>query len=423
MLNYEDNISSPNISLTVRKHTLALVTLFIILTGPVLFDGLVFVAVESVLLVIWLWVSEWRVERNLIYLCFPLFLILILSTPSSIEYQIFPIAKDVFYVSKTIVALIVGSVLASHIGGIAEAFRVIVLASVFSAAYHHIEVFVHYSDGISVFSLRSAEGVRGYFVTVVGLAILLVNWKNPTLISRRNFEYWLCVAICMSSVVLAHSRTYYIMLAIMLITLNGWWRISLSNVLKLLLLTLFCLLVINIGSEVSDGEKNLFGKFSYSINEIVMRDYYEPRDINKNWRGFESYKAFLSFRAGNLYQMLLGHGMGSTIDLGRYILLGKNEMRNIPLLHNGYLYVLVKFGIIGVFLLVYMLIKIIKYGLAYERSVFDHDDILASRLMVGLGVSLIVSTFVIAGIFNGNMAPLVVLSAMFSSKAIYKLYR
>ncbi|MGC3977978.1 MAG: hypothetical protein QM751_06935 [Paludibacteraceae bacterium] len=55
-----------------------------------------------------------------------------------------------------------------------------------------------------------------------------------------------------------------------------------------------------------------------------------------------------TYADGNFLELFFGKGLGQLIDLKMYIELAGTDWRYIPVLHNGYAYILVKTGIIGV---------------------------------------------------------------------------
>jgi hypothetical protein len=98
---------------------------------------------------------------------------------------------------------------------------------------------------------------------------------------------------------------------------------------------------------------------------------------------------------GNQLQHIAGFGFGSRVDLGLTIKLGGEPMSTIPILHNGYVMLLVKCGWIGV--LLYM---IFLYRLGIKRK---SGDFYCLQFLSALVLATIVNTFSVAGLLNETM--------------------
>ncbi len=74
-------------------------------------------------------------------------------------------------------------------------------------------------------------------------------------------------------------------------------------------------------------------------------------------------------------------------------------MQMIPITHNGYMYILVKFGLLGFFLHSYFIYKLIhrrSWLAGAGKSEFE----LVEKLIAGIGWLILFTTFVISGMFN-----------------------
>lgn len=98
----------------------------------------------------------------------------------------------------------------------------------------------------------------------------------------------------------------------------------------------------------ADSESYTFvGKILRSIQEIIPD---ENQNLHSNWRAVESAVALNSFMSGSYFEMLFGKGLGFRLPLGFEMTLANVEFESIPILHNGYLYILLKYGIFGLLL-------------------------------------------------------------------------
>jgi O-antigen ligase len=94
--------------------------------------------------------------------------------------------------------------------------------------------------------------------------------------------------------------------------------------------------------------------------------------------------------------------------LGYFQLLGTRRFRFIPVLHNGYMYILVKFGAVGLIVYAYFMTRITLYGRRQSRVRSMNLEI-AKDFTSALGMILVFTTLVIAGIFNKSTLTVVLL--------------
>jgi hypothetical protein len=152
--------------------------------------------------------------------------------------------------------------------------------------------------------------------------------------------------------------------------------------------------------------QSFVGKLANALREIALTDTSSVREINANFRGYESAQALKQVLDGTPLQIFFGQGFGTLVDLGIFIPLGSFEggmpvaVRRIPVLHNGYMYLLVKGGVLAVLLYLYVLAYLYRVGrgsaVVQAQDVRQH----AGRLLQALTVSLALTTYVVSGAFN-----------------------
>ncbi len=414
-LNVVMTISSANSSTGMRfggisTSVFAKYTMVFFMAALAVVPGKPYVFLAVTALAILLMVSGGRIERRLLPLLLPIMLLILVGIINAGDNPLFEVTKDIYYVGKTIVALSLGYILARYLKDFRSLCRILIIAAAVSALSHIVEVIVNYGEETSIFDLRADE-IRGSFISVVGLAALVILWNKKAYVSTSRALYYFAFAICSLSLILSFSRTFVLLFIVMLVVLKGWAAIKPKNIIRIAIsVAVLVIAIFALSSTIGNGQQKSFaGKVLHSLSEITFENYTNKRDINLNWRGFESYRALVDYAGGGAVQKLVGQGLGSTVDLGFYMKLGESYFRYIPILHNGYMYVLVKFGLVGMAIILFWLFSTIRYGSARNTVGVCSGELFARRLLAALGWSFLLSTFVVSGIFNGSMFPALIL--------------
>jgi hypothetical protein len=101
------------------------------------------------------------------------------------------------------------------------------------------------------------------------------------------------------------------------------------------------------GIGADDQSYTITGKLLRSIQEIIPS---EDQNIHSNWRAVESAVALDAFINGGVVQQIIGQGLGYRVQLGFMMTLNDVDFESIPILHNGYFYILLKYGALGLVL-------------------------------------------------------------------------
>ncbi|HUQ65724.1 MAG TPA: hypothetical protein VM101_06205, partial [Flavitalea sp.] len=121
--------------------------------------------------------------------------------------------------------------------------------------------------------------------------------------------------------------------------------------------------------------------------------------IQDNWRGYEAYQGMMKFDEGNALQHMFGFGFGARVDLGLIMKLGGKYYENAPILHNEYVMLLVKTGVIG--LLLYLLFL---YILGFKRlkpdDTNDPEVYYSYQMMSALSVVTLLNTYIGFGLLD-----------------------
>lgn len=336
------------------------------------------------------------------------------------KYNSYNIIKDLSHFIKPILGLIIGYVFYKKINSIKIFIQTIVITSFLSALIHFV-IILTIKNINTVSDIR--EFTRDNFVELFGLLFFMFykKFQNERLFSNKLVSKIIFISLLISCI-LYFSRTMIIMAAIVITTVYGYTIITKKSIKIGLVLLSFVLLFyallfsINLQRNKS-GMESFFYKVKIAPSEIfkthINRENHS--DLWDHWRSYEALRA-IELLNENPSGYFFGLGYGSLVNLKFFAPISddKNGMKYISELHNGYVYVLYKTGIIG--LLLYLFFLYYLYVKIYFKRNFTTVFISA------IGLSIFISTLVIGSIFNGNPTTLFLLGGLlfFDEKNLIK---
>jgi hypothetical protein len=313
------------------------------------------------------------------------------------------IIKDFYYFSIPILFITAGIVLACRLdvehflktlvyGGLITS----VLVTAISVSYMGFHAL------LDPYSAHYAMGIVGAPGPPMGLACLLFTWKfNIKLFKPHWFK--LFMAVNAFGVYMCASRTYFIiMVCFMLLMVAD--KIKRTWVIPTIFFIVVLIALIPTDIFQATSSETFMSKLLGSFNELKMGDYNTEQDINMKYRGYESFMALKSFMEGGTDGWIFG-GLGRVVDLKTFVRLGEDtDFQFIPVLHNGWMYLLVKMGIIG--MLTYILVffgLIITNWRKYADSKGKPAIRLFAALTIGCVFSLLLTNYIVTALFNVEM--------------------
>ena len=182
-----------------------------------------------------------------------------------------------------------------------------------------------------------------------------------------------------------------------------WLRIGLGLTIALLAIVMLRAIV---DIDSSDATKSFVGKLARSTEELTVNEYADLKSINLNWRGYETARALNYYSSGDPLEMLFGYGFGAQLDIGLLMPLGSGPsgerilVRYVPILHNGYAYLLLKGGLAALALFGYALVWLYRLGRRGAAGKSTNPVTRPARLLQAVAITLAFTTWVIAGVFN-----------------------
>lgn len=371
-----------------------------------LFSPLVVLAGFSILIV-----SYGKIKRSYLKLVWPLFGVFVIGIIGAFNHESHDILRDIAFALVPLALIYIGYWLGSDKRMWPLILRVMAFCGLVLAV-NHLSTFVTNPEllGENAFDVRQVAGGGGGALVTFSLVLGLFQKRlGIGHLFPMIFPRFIFIAVLLASFVLSYSRTDIVIAIIFLLSL--WGVLSRVNLRLILVIVVLSAGFVTIIATVPEGETGtLRSKLARSVTEVAVSNYEDLTDINTNWRGFETYRALLSFSSSSVAQQILGQGFGALVDIGfdmEFVRVGV-QLRYIPILHNGYAYILIKAGMLGVLLYAIFYFKIIRQGMRYSQSPYFEERLLA-RLLLGCIWSLIIVMFVIGGMAQTAEPALVLL--------------
>ncbi|MGC4040943.1 MAG: hypothetical protein QM710_09230 [Flavobacterium sp.] len=330
--------------------------------------------------------------------CFTTILGLALLVSCFKNHQLYFVIRDVTYMIKPILGLLIGYQLCKKIK--TNIFELIVRTGFIFSLVHYFFVL----KAVIFFKVLDINGLRyygGYFsdFEVFALVIILFHKRFEIAIApQRRIIYILAIG---ASVALYLARTNFIEFALLLMGLKGFLEINRRNMTVLAVLV--ALTIIGYSTILMINPKRNgpgLEAFLYKI-KIIPQEAFKTkvnianwRDLNDNYRSYENIMTVKQVTHNGAGAVAFGEGMGSKVDLKQSMMLGDMELRFISILHNGYMTVFLKSGLVGILFL------LLSFGIYFRKSRSEIPIVKQIDLLfIGTGVFMIMSYWVFMGFY------------------------
>jgi hypothetical protein len=314
------------------------------------------------------------------------------------DYKSYYVIRDITYISKPIIGLLLGYQLCKR--NFDQAFQTIIYTGAFIAIVHLL-VIVHamiFRDATSVNMIRLRCGYFSDFEVYALIVLLFRNRFNITMTRQR--ARWLIVLVGFSSFMYL-SRTNFIQFVILFVAMCGFLKINRSSLVVIALIT--GLTIVSYSAILAYNPKRNgpgIEAFLYKIKVAPIEPFKTKidrenwRDFNDNYRSYENISTIKQVSRKGTPTMLFGEGIGSKIDLKQKIVLGDMLLRYISILHNGFMTVFLKSGLTGVVILVFSILLFFRNKKSKVPVVNQ-----INLLLVGTGLFMFVSCWVFMGFY------------------------
>lgn len=315
------------------------------------------------------------------------------------EYKNYNFVRDVAYLLKPILGLLIGYNICKIVGK--KLMYTIIYIGLALSIIHIITLGICYS----FFAIRNVHQLRnygGYFndFEIYVLILLIFHKKFEIELSAQKVKLFILI-IAFSSF-LYFARTNILQIIILYLAIKGYYKITKKSLIKMavaIAVILSAYAAIYYSNPMRKGKG--FEAFLYKVKIAPIEsfktkiDESDWKEFNDNYRSFENIMTVRQVTFDGTQTIISGKGLGSTIDIGRQMWSNDGEfIRYLPTLHNAYMTVYLKAGLIGVFLTLYFIYLLFKQQ---KTSVETIRQI--NYLFIGSAVFLILSNWVFMGLY------------------------
>ena len=331
--------------------------------------------------------------------------ILLISIFSSFfsDFLLYDWIKDFTYLSKPILALLAGYFISKNINNFYSVLKIIVFVALFFAITHILEILIYIDfNKASVSDIRNIGGISNE-IEVFAIVILILSnkYKNIEIFNNKLLKKVALIILSLSFLFYL-SRTMIVTLMIFTLGSFGYLKLT-RKALKygFIVLISFGLFYTYLFSRNFERGKPGIESFLYKMKIAPAEIFISNNNLNTkdhaylwdHWRAYEAKMAITQLNSNSNLNWFIGKGLGSLVDLKFVAPLGEG-MRYIPTLHNGYVTILYKSGLIG--LLFYLCILLSLYLFCYIKHVSIKSTI-ANNIISGLAIHFLFTTLIVTG--------------------------
>ena len=330
--------------------------------------------------------------------CFSLILTIAFFSSFFYSFENFAFIRDVTYLIKPILGLLVGYQLCKN--HIKSPFDTAIKVGVLLAIIHIL--IVGYGFVFRGFSnIHQIRSFAGFFSDYEVYVIIMVLFAKQLGVILSQKQFYLFLALLVFSSLLYLSRTNFIQFIVLFFAIKGFFVPSRKKLIGLVSLVLAGLVFYS-AIVYYNPKRNAKGieAFLYKV-KIAPTEPFKTKvnkedfvDFNDNYRSVENIHTLRQMRSEGNQAILLGKGLGSTVDLNRKVSLGDSELRHISVLHNGFMTIYLKSGVVGVFILLLTILLLFRF-----RKANNPIGQRINYLLTGTAIFLFISYWVFMGFY------------------------
>ncbi len=314
--------------------------------------------------------------------------------------------KDFMYFIKPIIALLSGFIIAKKINNFYYILKGIIIVATIISIFHLSKVFWHADfNHWTITDIRRIGGISN-LIESLALVLILGSYKYSFLNVFKNKLLKNTLLLLLSFSFIAYfSRTMMVAFIIFYLAILGYLKLSQKGIkYGFILLVSVGLFYTYLFSVKIERDKPGLESFLYKLKIAPSEIFIPKTNINVNnhaslwdhWRAYEASTALEQMQK-NPSSFFMGKGFGALVDLKFDAPLNSEKIRFIPILHNGYVYILFKTGIVG--LVLYFIFLLGLYYNSYPKE-NNLSKFVVGNLISGIGLYYLFSSLIITGIYN-----------------------
>lgn len=349
-----------------------------------------------------------QVDRDIVRSVFPFVISVVSGILFAGSNEFGDILRDFWYYSKILIIALVGFYIGIS-SNISFGFttRLTICATILAVVnlgYALIEQDVDGARALAYFSALWAPFV----------------WRHRH--SRQNWLRHLNVAFVLLAILmvgLSGSRTGVLTLIVSTMAAYGAYNKITKMAIASLSTVIFAFIVWPLLPQYDAANITVLGKFQNALSEMAFEVGDSKLDMYVNWRGFEAYRAYLTWLNAPAFERIFGLGIGAPINLGQVVMYGDGEVDHLAFIHNAYFTILVKTGVVGLAAILYFLF--LPFRISFNPT--DPDAVILLQIARGSAIILLIATALIAGPMNKQSMDGVLLIWAWSSGALIRYRR
>ena len=333
------------------------------------------------------------------YFAFILLVATLVGIFKQAEVKTYDFIRDITYLLKPILGLLAGyQICKPHLR---NPINTLVYVGGFIATAHLL-VILHAFIFLNVRNINDLRQFGGYFSDYEIYALIFLIFRDRFGIDMPQKRAKMLLILIGVSAFLYLARTNFLQFAILYMAMKGYMRLttrSIAVIASVVALSVIGYAIIY-NANPRRGAKGLEA-FFYKIKVAPMEPFKSKVnaddwvDFNDNYRSYENILTIRQVSNKGTAAVIFGEGLGSSIDLKREVWLQTSMMRYIPFLHNGFMTVFLKSGLLGLFVYFLTIAFFLKRGRSDIPLVSE-----INLLLYGTGFFLIISNWVFLGFYN-----------------------
>lgn len=397
---------------------------FHVVLGKTEFARIVLAAMLFVFLVLYLFVSNKIVWiLYLLYLVFiavarmklklnPLTILVLLFLPllwglmMSYNSDVYHFIQGFFYLSIPLILLVIGFQLTRIFTVDQYFYSIVIIGNLIALLFIIITIIkAGFGSFLSPYTETRFVVASGSPACILSLVVAAYSEQFNLKIFKTAWGRYLTIVLNLIAIYLFAGRTYWVMLFIYVI-LFSVKTMRKDRLMFYGFLFLGALLLFSVIIKSKTGltfQNSMLYKLLYSFAEIRVSDFSDYEDVNTYYRGYEAYRSWITFTEGSLAEKIFGGGYGQLVKLDTEVWLDGRYWSAVPIVHNGFFFILVKEGAMGLVLILLFFWYLVRTGMKSFNS-SDPSGQFMSVFILSSAASMFMTNFVVSGLFSHEMA-------------------